>query len=151
MRRKKHSKKHHSRRRSHRMGAVSGAMTNALGIVAGAAIGRVVANKLLPNIDSKIKNAGVVALGAWGMPKLVKGAWGSSIGAGMVAAGGIGLLSDFNVIGAIEDTLSLPLTVGKVDDPLSVIAGSDNSVMAGDYVMSGDVSVIAGMDEDEEY
>jgi len=125
------------------MGAVSGAMTNAIGIVAGAAIGRIVANKLLPNLDSKIKNAGVIAIGAIAMPKLVKGAWGSSIGAGMVAAGGIGLLSDFNVIGAIEDTLSLPLTVGAVEENLSVIAG--------DNVMAGDISVIAGMDEDDEY
>ncbi len=123
------------------MGAAGGALTNALGVVAGAAIGRIVANKLLPNLDSKIKNAGVIAIGAIAMPKLVKGAWGSSIGAGMVAAGGIGLLSDFQVIGAIEDTLSLPLTVGAVDEPLSVIAG--------DGVMAGDVSVIAGMEEDE--
>ena len=143
MRRKKHAKKHHSRRRRHTMGGMSGAVTNALGIVAGAAIGRIVANKLLPSIDSKIKNAGVAILGAYGMPKLIKGSFGSSIGAGMVAAGGIGLLSDFNVIGAIEDTLSLPLTVGAVEENLSVIAG--------DGVMAGDISVIAGMDEDEEY
>jgi hypothetical protein len=59
----------------------------------------------------------------------------------MVAAGGIGLLTDFQVIGAIEDTLSLPLTVGAVDESMSVIAG--------DGVMAGDVSVIAGMDDDE--
>jgi hypothetical protein len=144
MRRKKHTKKHHARRRRHSMGAMSGAMTNTIGIVAGAAIGRIVANKLLPNLDSKIKNAGVAILGAYGMPKLIKGSWGSSIGAGMVAAGGIGLLSDFNVIGAIEDTLSLPLTVGAVDEGISVIAGDDS-------VMAGDISVIAGIEEDDEY
>jgi hypothetical protein len=123
---------------------MGGAVTNALGIVAGAAIGRIVANKLLPNVDSKIKNAGVALLGAYGMPKIIKGSFGSSIGAGMVAAGGIGLLSDFNVIGAIEDTLSLPLTVGAVEDGLSVIAGDDS-------VMAGDISVIAGIEEDEDY
>jgi hypothetical protein len=123
---------------------MGGSINNALGIVAGAAIGRIVANKLLPNIDSKIKNAGVALLGAYGMPKLIKGSFGSSIGAGMVAAGGIGLLSDFNVIGAIEDTLSLPLTVGAVEDGISVIAGDDS-------VMAGDISVIAGIEEDEDY
>ena len=144
MRRKKHSKKKHTIRRRHSMGAMDGAINNALGIVAGAAIGRIVANKLLPNIDSKIKNAGVALLGAYGMPKLIKGSFGSSIGAGMVAAGGIGLLSDFNVIGAIEDTLSLPLTVGAVEDGLSVIAGDDS-------VMAGDISVIAGIEEDDDY
>jgi len=145
MRRKKQSKKRSvSRRRRSKMGEASGAVMNAVGIVAGAAIGRIVANKLLPNLDSKIKNAGVIAIGAIVFPKLVKGALGASIGAGMVAAGGIGLLSDFQVIGAIEDTLSLPMTVGNVDDNLSVIAGDDS-------VMAGDVSVIAGMEEDDDY
>jgi hypothetical protein len=144
MRRKKHSKKKHTSRRRHSMGAMGGAINNALGIVAGAAIGRIVANKLLTNVDSKIKNAGVALLGAYGMPKLIKGSFGSSIGAGMVAAGGIGLLSDFNVIGAIEDTLSLPLTVGAVEDGISVIAGDDS-------VMAGDISVIAGIEEDDDY
>jgi len=144
MRRKKQSKKRSVRRRRSSMGAASGAVMNAVGIVAGAAIGRIVANKLLPNLDSKIKNAGVIAIGAIVFPKLVKGALGSSIGAGMVAAGGIGLLSDFQVIGAIEDTLSLPMTVGNVDDNLSVIAGDDS-------VMAGDVSVIAGMEDDDDY
>jgi len=143
MRRKKQSKKRSVRRRRSSMGEASGAVMNAVGIVAGAAIGRIVANKLLPNLDSKLKNAGVIVIGAIAMPKLVKGALGSSIGAGMVAAGGIGLLSDFQVIGAIEDTLSLPLTVGAVDENLSVIAG--------DGVMAGDVSVIAGMEDDDDY
>jgi len=145
MRRKKQSKKRSvSRRRRSSMGEASGAVMNAVGIVAGAAIGRIVANKLLPNLDSKLKNAGVIAIGAIAMPKLLKGDLGASIGAGMVAAGGIGLLSDFQVIGAIEDTLSLPMTVGNVNDNLSVIAGDDS-------VMAGDVSVIAGMEDDDDY
>ena len=144
MRRKKQSKKRSvSRRRRSSMGEASGAVMNAVGIVAGAAIGRIVANKILPNLDSKLKNAGVIAIGAIVFPKLVKGPLGASIGAGMVAAGGIGLLSDFQVIGAIEDTLSLPMTVGNVDENLSVIAG--------DGVMAGDVSVIAGMEDDDDY
>jgi len=143
MRRKKSSKKRSVRRRRSSMGAMGGGLNNVLGIVAGAAIGRIVANKLLPNIDSKIKNAGVAILGAYGMPKLIKGSFGTSIGAGMVAAGGIGLLSDFKVIGAIEDTLSLPLTVGEVEDGISVIAGDDS-------VMAGDMSVIAGIEEEDD-
>jgi len=144
MKRKKSSKKRSMSRRRSSMGAMGGALNNVIGIVAGAAVGRIVANKLLPNIDSKIKNAGVALLGAYGMPKLIKGSFGTSIGAGMVAAGGIGLLSDFNVIGAIEDTLSLPLTVGEVEDGISVIAGDDDSVMA------GDMSVIAGIEEEDD-
>lgn len=143
MRRKKSSKKRSSSRRRSSMGAMGGGLNNVLGIVAGAAIGRIVANKLLPNVDSKIKNAGVAVLGAFGMPKLIKGSFGTSIGAGMVAAGGIGLLSDFGVVGAIEDTLSLPLTVGEVEDGISVIAGDDS-------VMAGDMSVIAGIEEEDD-
>jgi hypothetical protein len=143
MRRKKSSKKRSSSRRRSTMGAMGGGLNNVLGIVAGAAIGRIVANKLLPNVDSKIKNAGVAVLGAFGMPKLIKGSFGTSIGAGMVAAGGIGLLSDFGVIGAMEDTLSLPLTVGQVEDGISVIAGDDS-------VMAGDMSVIAGIEEEDD-
>jgi hypothetical protein len=131
------------RRLGRKMGAMGGGLNNVLGIVAGAAIGRIVANKLLPNVDTKIKNAGVALLGAYGMPKIIKGSFGASIGAGMVAAGGIGLLSDFGVVGAIEDTLSLPLTVGQVEDGISVIAGDDS-------VMAGDMSVIAGIEEEDD-
>jgi hypothetical protein len=145
MARRKHKKAvSRKRRRSSGMGAAGGQMTNLLGIIAGAAVGRIVANKLLPSINSKIKNGAVLALGAFVFPKMIKGAWGSSIGAGMVAAGGIGLLQNFNVVGAIEDTLSIPLTVGEVPENISVIAGNDDSVMA------GDISVMAGMD-DEDY
>lgn len=143
MRRKKLSKKRSSSRRRSSMGAMGGGLNNVLGIVAGAAIGRIVENKLLPNVDSKIKNAGVAVLGAFAIPKLIKGSFGNSIGAGMVAAGGIGLLSEFGVIGAMEDTLSLPLTVGQVEDGISVIAGDDS-------VMAGDMSVIAGIEEEDD-
>jgi len=146
-RRKKRSTRKKSYSRRSKMGAMGGGIMNALGLVAGAAAGRIVATKLLPNMDSKIKNAGVIALGALVFPKLIKGGLGSSIGAGMVAAGGLGVLQDFNVIGAIEDTLSIPLTVGEVPENISLIAGDDD-------VLSGygedDLSVLAGMEEDEE-
>lgn len=146
-RRKKRSSRKKSYGRKSRMGAMGGDLMNAIGLVAGAAAGRIVATKLLPNMDSKIKNAGVIALGALVFPKLIKGGLGSSIGAGMVAAGGLGVLQDFNVIGAIEDTLSIPLTVGEVPEDISLIAGDDD-------VLSGygedDLSVLAGMEEEEE-
>jgi len=144
LRRKKTRAVVRKRRRSSGMGAAGGQMTTLLGIVAGAAVGRIVANKLLPSINSKIKNGAVLALGAFVFPKLIKGAFGSSIGAGMVAAGGIGLLQNFNVVGNIEDTLSIPMNVGEVPENISVIAGDDS-------VMAGDISVMAGMDEDDDY
>jgi len=143
-RRKKTSRRRTTRRR---MGAMGGAnIQAALGIIAGAVAGRLVAKKLLPNVDERIKNAGVVVLGAAVFPRLIKGELGKAIGNGMIAAGGAGLVGSFvPALGAIDDTMMFPVTVGEVPDNLSVIAG--DQVMAGD-----DLSVMAGMDtEDEEY
>jgi len=163
MRRKRsHKKSHHKKRRSHKMSGIGGGLMNIVGLVAGAAAGRIVATKLLPNIDSKIKNAGVIALGAVVFPKLIKGGFGSSIGAGMVAAGGLGIMQDFNVIGAIEDTLSIPLTVSGVPEDISLIAGNDRVMAGNDDVMAGynpgyepaadadELSVLSGMEDDED-
>lgn len=127
-------KKTHRRRRMSGMG--SNVIMQAVGLVAGAAAARIVttSGKILPNIDSKIKNAGVVALGVF-LPKFVKNTISQSIGAGMIATGGLGLLQSTGVIGAITDTLEMPVSVMAGDD-LSVIAGynDDNlSVIAGDY------------------
>lgn len=141
---KRRTKKKSSRRKSsrRRMGAVGGAnITAALGIIAGAVAGRLVAKKLLPNIDERIKNAGVVVLGAVVFPKLIKGDLGKAIGNGMIAAGGAGLIGSFiPALGQVDDVMEFPVTVGEVTDNLSVIAGDD--VMAGD-----DLSVMAGMDD----
>jgi hypothetical protein len=69
---------------------------------------------------------------------------GKSIGTGMIAAGGIGLVSEFlPKIAGIEDTLSFPMMVSGTDGDLSLIAGDD--------VMSGDLSLIAGMEDDDMY
>lgn len=142
-RRKKTSRRKGSRRR---MGAMGGAnIQAALGIIAGAVAGRLVAKKLLPNVDERIKNAGVVVLGAAVFPRLVKGELGKAIGNGMIAAGGAGLIGSFvPALGAMDDTMEFPVTVGEVPDNLSVIAGGDQ-VLAGD-----DLSVMAGMESDSD-
>jgi len=141
------SRKKTSRRRTtrRRMGAMGGAnIQAALGIIAGAVAGRLVAKKLLPNVDERIKNAGVVVLGAAVFPRLIKGELGKAIGNGMIAAGGAGLVGSFvPALGAMDDTMMFPVTVGEVPDNLSVIAG-DNQVLAGD-----DLSVLAGMDTED--
>jgi hypothetical protein len=127
------------------MGAMGGAnIQAALGIIAGAVAGRLVAKKLLPNVDERIKNAGVVVLGAAVFPRLIKGELGKAIGNGMIAAGGAGLVGSFiPALGAMDDTMMFPVTVGEVPDNLSVIAG-DDQVLAGD-----DLSVMAGMDTED--
>jgi len=144
-RRKKHAKKtHHRRRRSHMAGVPKGALTTILGITAGAVVGRMVAKKLLPSVDEKIKNAGVVVLGALVMPKVMKSELGRAIGNGMIASGGIGLAGSFlPAIAGTEDMIEFPVRVGEIDDNISVIAGDDSGVMAGDSL-----EVIAGDEED---
>ena len=144
-RRKKHAARKHSRRRKYGMGAVRGAgIGDALTVIGGAVLGGVV-KKFVPGNDT-VKNAVVTAAGLF-TPALVKGPMGAKLGAGMVAYGGVGLVSALvdpagKFIGAISDTLSIPMKVGEVTDNLSVIAGSP-SVMAGDPL-----SVIAGYDEE---
>jgi len=63
------------------------------------------------------------------------GIW--TIGDGMVAAGGLGLLQATNVLGAIDQAMEIPV---------SVMAGDDLSVIAG--YSQDNLSVIAGMDEE---
>lgn len=153
-RRRKHTKKHHRRRRSRMSGVPKGALMSSVGVIAGAIVGRLVAKKVLPNVDEKIKNAGVIAIGALLMPKVIKSDLGRSLGTGMVAAGGLGLAGSFlPAIAGTGDYIDYPVSVGEVDDNISVIAGDD--VMAGDdsAVMAGDdqLALIAGDDMEEDY
>ena len=126
------------------MGAIGKAgIGQALGIVAGAVIGKQV-TKFIPIDNENIKNAAVLAIGV-AFPMLLKGDMGKAIGNGMIAVGGAGLVSKLTGIGAMDDTMTFPVTVGEIPDNISVIAG-DDSVMAGD-----DLSVLAGIDEDDAY
>jgi hypothetical protein len=141
-RRKKRSAPSRRRKSSRRMGAIGKSfIMDAAGLVAGAAAARVLTSsgKILPNIDAKLKSAGVIALGAF-FPKLLKGSFGKSIGDGMVAAGGLGLLQSTGVLGAIDNAMQIPV---------SVMAGDDLSVIAG--YSEDNLSVIAGMDEEYSY
>ena len=142
MRKRKKRSAPSRRRRSSKMGAIGKSfIMDTAGLVAGAAIARVLTSsgKILPNIDPKLKSAAVVAIGAF-FPKLVKGAIGQSIGSGMVAAGGLGLLQSTGVLGQIDNAMEIPV---------SVMAGDDLSVISG--YSEDNLSVIAGMDEEYSY
>lgn len=141
-----------SRRRSRRMGAVKSQLMDAVTLTAGAVAGTIVASKLFPNIDEKIKNVAVIGIGAFLMPKVLKGAIGQNLGNGMIAAGGLGLLKSFNVIGAISDIMEVPVNIGAVEDNISLINGVD-SVMAGsNSVMAGDdLAIMSGSEGDYDY
>jgi hypothetical protein len=140
-RKKSKSKKNNTKRRR-RMGATGGIQVmEAVGLVGGAAIARLLTTTdkiaFLKTIDPKIKNAGVCAIGYF-FPKLVKSPIGKSIGAGMITAGGLGLLQSTGVIGQMDEFMEVPV---------SVMAGDDLSVIAG--YSEDNMSVIAGMDEEE--
>jgi Na+/phosphate symporter len=118
-------------------------LTAALGIIAGAVIGKKVAG-FIPVVDERNKNAAVLGIGL-AFPMILKGDLGKSIGNGMIAAGGAGLVGQLVPgLGQMDDTMTFPVTVGEVPDNISVIAG-DDTVLAGD-----DLSVLAGYDEDED-
>jgi len=139
------AKKKSYRRRSRSMGAMGGGkLMDAVAVIGGAAAGSLLAQKLFPTMDEKLKNVAIAGLGIYLVPKLIKGSTGAALGYGMVAAGGVGLLKNFGVISGVEDTLEIPVSVTGIDDNISVISG-DNTVMAGD-----DLSVMAG-DEEEGY
>lgn len=144
-----------ARSRRRKVGAMpKNAAMSVVGIVAGAIIGRMVAKKVLPKVDEKIKNAGVLAIGALLMPKLIKSDLGKSIGHGMIASGGIGLVGSFlPAIAGSGDMIEFPVQVGEIDDNISLIAGDDD-VMSGSsdqYAMAGDdLSLISG-DDDMDY
>jgi hypothetical protein len=124
------------------MGAIGKSfIMDAAGLVVGAAAARILTSsgKILPNLDPKIKSAAVIAIGAF-FPKFIKGSLGKSIGDGMVAAGGLGLLQSTNILGAIDQAMEIPV---------SVMAGDDLSVIAG--YGQDNLSVIAGMDEEYSY
>lgn len=141
-RRKKRTTKRKTSRR--RIGAVGkNNIMDLVALVGGAVAGRYVAKKVLPNVDERIKNAGVVALGLF-LPKFIKSSTGKAVGMGMIAAGGLGLAgSVLTAIAGTEDTIDFPMEIGEVEDGISVIAGDD--VMAGD-----DLQVIAGMEDEDD-
>lgn len=151
MAKRKRSKKT-SRRRRGRVGAIpKGSIMSSVGVIAGAVAGRLVAQKALPNVDEKIKNAGVVALGIL-LPNFMKNDLGKSLGTGMVAAGGLGLVGSFlPAIAGTDDMIEFPVQVGEIDDNISVIAGSDDVMAGSDDVMAGDeISLMSG-DDDYDY
>lgn len=138
---KKSHKKHHTTKRRRKMsGTGGGQIMDAAGMIGGAVVARLLTTTdkipFLTTVDSKVKNAGVLALGYF-FPKLIKSPIGKSIGAGMITAGGLGLVQSFGVIGAMDDFMSIPV---------SVMAGDDLSVIAG--YSDDNLSVIAGMEEE---
>lgn len=140
MKKNRKAKKHTTKRRRKMSGGVQGMLTQAVGLVGGAVAARFLTNSpnILPKIDGKIKSAAAIGLGLY-FPQLVKGSIGASVGAGMIAMGGLALVQSTGVIGEIDSMIPATFMAG---DDLSVIAG-DLSLISGDY-SEDNLSVIAG-------
>lgn len=139
-------------KRRRRMSGVgkSSALTAIAGIAAGAIAARLIGNYAgKMNVNAKIVSAGQVALGAF-FPKLVKGAMGQNLGAGMVAVGGLSLAQSFGIISGIgqiyDDTMEVTLSG---TDMLSPISGYGEDFGFSDTMNgSSDIDVISGMEYD---
>ena len=125
------------------------------GLAGGAILARVANNLILkakPDLNGKIINAVQIGLGVY-LPKMMKSDLGKNLGAGMIAAGGLGLATNFGVIGAIDE-------ISGVDDAMMEVqvSGTDNLEVISGYgedfgfsdTMSG-LDVVSGIDEDEHY
>lgn len=124
------------------------------GLAGGAILARVANNLILkakPDLNSKIINVAQIGLGIY-LPKMVKSALGKDLGAGMIAAGGLGLATSFGVINGIDE-------ISGVDDMMEVqVAGTDDLQVISGYgedfgfsdTMNG-LDVVSGIGEDESY
>lgn len=130
MRRKPTTRRAPVRRRpAPRRRRISGVNNNPVMKIAGLAGGAILARlannlilKMKPNLNGKIINAAQIGIGIY-LPKIIKSELGKDLGAGMIAAGGLGLVTSFGVIngidvisGADEDNQMLELAINGMDE-----------------------------------
>lgn len=150
-RKKRTARKTTRRRRVSGMGKLSAGniLSSVGGVLVGTAIAGILTKKLLASQSEMVQAIVPVALGV-ATPMFIKSEFGKFAGAGMIAVGGVKLLSKYGLAG-VDDTLEVPVRIAG--DDLSVIAGDDDYAMAGgysDYAMAGDdnLSVLAGIEDD---
>ena len=144
-------KKHHTKatqRRTHKKSSMGATVVNAGmeagGTIAGGLIAHQIPKYLPATMDSKLANAAVVIVGIL-LPKFVKTPIMKSVGAGMVAIGGVGLVGSFiPALAGVEDTIMLSGQDSLGD--VSEVNGVDDGMNGLDDGM-GDVSEVNGYDE----
>lgn len=124
------------------------------GLAGGAILARLANNLILkakPDLNSKIINAAQIGLGIY-LPKMVKSQLGKDLGAGMIAAGGLGLVTSFGVINGIdvisgmENEEFIEVSLNGFDDNMQEISGY------GDEFGMGAIDVVSGVNDlDSEY
>lgn len=131
------------RRRIGGIGRKSGNTTRLLGLVVGALAPAIVGNIKVKGepIDGKIVGAASVVLG-YLLPGFVKGELFAGIGDGMIASGGVKLLQEFNVLGAIPviagwQNMPTISGTGSAQERLQQAAQSSNFRPSASQIMAG--------------
>jgi hypothetical protein len=132
------------------MGAVD--MTGAVSVLAGALVGKYI-NKVLPaTLNPTLLSGGKIALGLF-LPGFSKSGTTKNIlagvGSGMIAVGGVELLTNLGVLQGVAEDDMLAVSVGAIDvpvlngaDDINVINGDDiveTSVLGADDLIETDV------------
>jgi len=125
------------------------------GLAGGAILARVANNLILkakPDLNSKIINAAQIGLGIY-LPKLIKSQLGKDLGAGMISAGGLGLVTSLGVIkgidvvSGVEDYNNEDMLTANIED----FEGGAHELSDLDASMNG-IDVVSGIgDMDTEY
>ena len=132
-RRKKTSKKRVTRRRSKRMGAVSsmkGGLSSALFTIVGGVAARFVSNTingttLNDSYKKYVASVAPIAVGLF-LPKFIKSEIGKSLGAGMIAVGGLGLVQSTGVLSGMPVIARRYMGLApSTNNPRGVVAGMD--------------------------
>jgi hypothetical protein len=88
-----------TRRRRRSVGAVNkDLLTQAAGAVAGFVAGQMIASKIAPTMDNKIKGLVIAAAGLFGVPMVMKNSIGRGLALGLAVSGGQKVLQGFNII-----------------------------------------------------
>lgn len=143
------------RRRKARVNGIntSNVLMQVVGLAGGSILARVANNLILkakPDLNAKLISIAQIGLGVY-LPTLVKSDLGKNLGAGMVAIGGVGLVTSFGIINGIDvisgddDDEMMEVMVSGTDD-LEVISGMEDDFS---FDSVGDLDVINGMEDDD--
>jgi hypothetical protein len=132
-RKKTTTKKRTTRRRSKRIGAVGmkGGLSSALFTIAGGVAARFVSNTingttLNDSYKKYVASVAPIAVGLF-LPKFIKSDIGKSLGNGMIAVGGLGLVQSTGVLSGMPMIAKRYMGLGpSTSNPRGVIAGLDN-------------------------
>lgn len=115
--------------------AGSGMLSKVGGALVGAVAGRMLAQKLFPTLDEKIKGAAIAAAGVFLVPKFIKGPMGEGLAIGMAVAGGTTLLQSTGLIAGMNSpVMFLPVSNRVAGSGISQsVAGSGISQSVAGY------------------